>query len=212
MRLGIKRKENWSDLKKRIEKDHGVKRRKKRGTAIIFSFFLWFFGLCFGLLLQNVSLAFVLSLGFPFLRHGFVVKKMYWNRRKSRIAFLKGKTAEVALLQEDDPMRRDFHRLQVLEQANMLPAGVEQEVRKQWIEVLRPQEIYERKIRKMPVQITVWFFFFAGIVIMLAIFQPKVQNFLLTTNGKRWIAFGMAVFLFSVCTVLHGYGSLEDKR
>lgn len=47
---------------------------------------------------------------------------------------------------------------------------------------------------------------------MLAIFQPKVQNFLLTTNGKRWIAFGMAVFLFSVCTVLHGYGSLEDKR
>lgn len=50
MRLGIKRKENWSDLKKRIEKDHGVKRRKKRGTAIIFSFFLWFFGLCFGLL------------------------------------------------------------------------------------------------------------------------------------------------------------------
>ena len=75
MRLGIKRKENWSDLKKRIEKDHGVKRRKKRGTAIIFSFFLWFFGLCFGLLLQNVYLAFVLSLGFPFLQHGFVVKK-----------------------------------------------------------------------------------------------------------------------------------------
>ncbi|MFR8710916.1 MAG: hypothetical protein ACLVEN_01615 [Anaerotignum lactatifermentans] len=144
MRLGIKRKENWSDLKKRIEKDHGVKRRKKRGTAIIFSFFLWFFGLCFGLLLQNVYLAFVLSLGFPFLQHGFVVKKMYWNRRKSRIAFLKGKTADVVLLQEDDPMRRDFHRLQILEQANMLPAGVEQEVRKQWIEVLRLQEIYER--------------------------------------------------------------------
>ena len=42
MRLGIKRKENWSDLKKRIEKDHGVKRRKKRGTAIIFSFFCGF--------------------------------------------------------------------------------------------------------------------------------------------------------------------------
>ena len=125
---------------------------------------------------------------------------------------MKGKTADVALLQEDDQMRRDFQRLQILEQTNMLPAGVEQEVRKQWIEVLRLQEIYERKIRKIPVQITVWFFFFAGIVIMLAIFQPKVQNFLLTTNGKRWIAFGMAVFLFSVCTVLHGYGSLEDKR
>lgn len=159
-----------------------------------------------------VYLAFVLSLGFPFLRHGFAVKKMYWNRRKSRIAFLKGKTADVVLLQEDDSMRRDFHRLQILEQANMLPAGVEQEVRKQWIEVLRLQEIYERKIRKMPAYITAVFFFFAGMTIMLAVFQPKVQSFLLTASGKQWIAFGMAVFFFSFCTVLHGYGSLEDKR
>lgn len=212
MRLGIKRKENWSDLKKRIEKDHGVKRGKKRGTAIFFSFFLWFFGLCFGLFLQNGYLAFVLSLGFPFLQHGFAVKKAYWNRRKSRIAFLKGKTVNLALLQENDQMWKDFHRLRILEQANILPAGVEHEVRKQWIEVLRLQEIYERKIRKLPVRLTAVFFFLRGIAVMWAVFQPEVASFLLTANGKLLLAFGVAVFFFSVCTALHGYGSLEDKR
>lgn len=212
MRFGIKRNENWSDLKKRIEKDHGAKRGKKRGIIFFFSFFLWVFGLCFGLFLQNIYLAFVLSLGFPFLRYGLAVKKTYWKCRKSRIAFLKCKTVNLALLQEDDQMWKDFHQLQMLEQANMLPAGVEQEVRKQWIEVLRLQEIYERKIRKMPVRVLAVFFFFTGMVIILAVFQPEVQKFLLTVSGKKWIAFGAAVFFFSVCTALYSYGSLEDKR